>query len=331
LSKSWKIVWKFKVLWIFGILAGCGGGNGNRFNYNGGSGSGGSGTGNNGQLPDFLRQFQNMRPEQAVREFLNQYVGILVGVILVVCVLWFLFYFLGVIGRVGLIKGAGKADAGAESMSFGELWTESLPYFWRMFGLNLLVGLPFFLLVVILIAGLALAGFSAVGGGMSNVGTSVMIVGMLGAFVAAMCIISLLSMIVGMIVEQAQNAIVLEDLGILESPGRGWNVFKSGILSIIVMAIILGVIGWIVGLVIALPLIAIAVPTVIGIAATGAKNFVVPLLIAGGCCVLYFPVLLVLSGILESYTQSVWTLTYRRLTDLMKPVLPAQVEIIEPQ
>jgi hypothetical protein len=332
LSKSWKIVWKFKVLWIFGILAGCGGGNGNRFNYNGGSnGGGGSGNGNTGQIPDFLRQFQYMRPEQAIREFINQYLAIIVGVILLLCVLWFLFYFLGVMGRIGLIKGAGKADAGVESMSFGELWTEGLPFFWRMFGLNLLVGLPFFLLIVILLAGLAFAGFSAFRGDMSNAGTGVMLVGAIGVFFAFMCVISLISLVVGMIVEQAQNAIVLEDLGILESLGRGWSVFKSGFLSVVVIAIILGVIGWIIGLVMALPMIAIAVPAVIGMAAAGTKNFIVPLVIAGGCCVLYFPVLLVLSGILQSYTQSVWTLTYRRLTDLMKPVLPAQVELIEPQ
>lgn len=331
LSKSWQIVWKFKVLWIFGILAGCGGGNGNRFNYNFNSGGGGSGIDNNGQWPGFLRQFQNMRPEQAVREFFNQYLGIIVGMILLLCVLWFLFYFLGVIGKIGLIKGAGKADAGAGSMTFGELWTESLPYFWRMFGLNLLVGLPFFLLFVILIAGLAFAGFSAFGSGMSNSGIGVMFIGMLGIFFAVICVISIISLIIGMIVEQAQNAIVLEDQGILESLGRGWKVFKSGFLSVVVVAIIMGVIGWVVGLVLAIPMIAIAVPTVIGIAAAGSKNFILPLVIAGGCCALYLPVLLVLSGILQSYNQSVWTLTYRRLADLMKPVLPVQVEIIEPQ
>ena len=37
LTKAWKIIWKFKVLWIFGILASCGQG--------GGSGGGGGNTG----------------------------------------------------------------------------------------------------------------------------------------------------------------------------------------------------------------------------------------------------------------------------------------------
>ena len=49
-----------------------------------------------------------------------------------------------------------------------------------------------------------------------------------------------------------------------------------------------------------------------------------PLLIAGGCAVLYAPVLWVLGGILRSYTQSVWTLTYLRLT-ASAPAAPAAV------
>ena len=36
LTKAWRIVWKHKILWIFGILAGCGTGGGG-----GGGGSGG--------------------------------------------------------------------------------------------------------------------------------------------------------------------------------------------------------------------------------------------------------------------------------------------------
>ena len=34
LSRAWRIIWKHKVLWIFGIMAGCtsGSGGGNRIN-----------------------------------------------------------------------------------------------------------------------------------------------------------------------------------------------------------------------------------------------------------------------------------------------------------
>ena len=326
LSKAWKIVWKFKVLWIFGILAGCGGGSNSRFNYN--SGGGGSGSGGSGQIPDFLRPFQNMRPGLIFQEFWRQYAAITAAVIVLLCILWIIFYFLGVMGRTGLIKGASKADAGANSLTFGELWTESTPYFWRMFGLNLLVGLPFFILIVIMIVVLGFAGYLAFGNGGSGAGLGAMFIGITSIFVAVICVIAVLSIIVGMIVEQAQNALVLEDLGVLESLSRGWNVFKSAVLTIVVMAIILGVIGWVASLIIAIPFIAIAVPAVIGIAANGTRqlsNIIIPLLIAGVCCVIFLPVVWLLTGILQAYNQSVWTLTYRRLTAPAAPVAPVEV------
>ncbi|MCX6067784.1 MAG: hypothetical protein NT121_18845 [Chloroflexi bacterium] len=264
LTKAWQITWKFKVLWIFGILAGCGGANSNRFNYNGGSNSGGGGSGgSNGQMPEFFRQFQNMQPEQVFRNVWGQYMAIIAGVLLILCVLWVVFYFLGVMGKIGLIKGVGKADGGAESMRFGEIWTESMPYFWRMFILASRVHLMHHTLV-------------------------------------------------------SENSVIGEGTLV-----REYAVLKANVLTVIVMAIILGIIGGIIGLVIAIPILLIAVPTVISVVATQATNFIVPLLIAGGCFVIYLPVLLLLSGILMTYTQSVWTLTYRRMTELLDaPVLP---------
>jgi hypothetical protein len=41
-----------------------------------------------------------------------------------------------------------------------------------------------------------------------------------------------------------------------------------------------------------------------------------PLWLAGICCAIYLPILLVLNGILTSFVQSAWTLTYMRLTKL---------------
>ena len=54
LTRAWKIVWKFKVLWIFGILASCGTGS------NGRSGGGGNNVSyqfSNGELPPQFEQF----------------------------------------------------------------------------------------------------------------------------------------------------------------------------------------------------------------------------------------------------------------------------------
>jgi hypothetical protein len=342
LTKSWKITWKFKILWIFGILAGCMSSNQGNYNFNSGGGGGSNGSGGNTDLPDFMRPFQEMDFGQVVREFFNQYFGIIIGVILALCVLWFVFYFLGLMGKIGLIKGAGKADQGIESLTFGELWTESLRYFWRLFGLSLLVGLPAFLLTILLLVGLGLGVYTAITGDMSEGSLIAMFIGLGGVFVLVICGFSLVMLVVGLIVEQAYNAIVLEDRGLLESLGRGWEVFRQNWLTVFVVgvvqwliALVVGIAGFIIQLVIAMPLIIVVVMTVASNASlsTSAGQGMVGVLILTLCCSLAIlvPFSLLLSGIQNTYLQAVWTLTYRRLTALMQPSLPAQLEVSEPQ
>jgi len=332
LSKSWQIVWKFKILWIFGILAGCAGGNGSRFNFNSGNFGNnqnfGSGSSGSGQFPAMPRLFQNMRPEAILQEVLAKY-GVWIGVgIVLLCVLWIVFYSIGIMGRTGLIHGASKADAGAASLSFGELWSESTPYFWRMFGLNLLIALPVFLVIVIVLAGLGFGVYSMAVNGTQNSALPALIIGGLGIFVVLMCVISIVSVVLRFIAEQAQHAIVLEDLGIMPSLMRGWQVFKSAWISIILMTIILGVISGVTGFVAAIPLIGVIAVAAVGVAGTyaaGAANSMLMPIIIGSCCVIvYLPALLAFSGALLAYSQTAMTIVFRRLT--IEPAQPAQPE-----
>jgi hypothetical protein len=328
LTKAWQITWKFKVLWIFGILASCSGSNRGNFNSGSGGGNGSGGSGGN-QMPDMFRQFENMNPEQAISSFLQQYGGIILAVILLLCVLWIVFYFLGVMGRIGLIRGAGKADSGAESMSFGELWTESLPYFWRMFGLNLLVGLPFFLLTVMIIVGVLFAGLGVASGNgnMSEGGIVALILGAGGILLGLLCIIGILATIVGLIVEQVQNAIVLEDRGLFDGFGRGWSVFRDNWISVVVVGLILWVVGIVLGIVIAIPIVLAVLPLAVGAGLAAANDsWLMIAIITLACVVIMLPITLVLSGVTQTYYQSVWTLAYRRLTGLGAPAAPASPE-----
>ncbi|HZM22157.1 MAG TPA: hypothetical protein VFC02_10455, partial [Anaerolineales bacterium] len=81
----------------------------------------------------------------------------------------------------------------------------------------------------------------------------------------------------------------------------------------IIMAIILTVISFVVGFIIAIPIFVVAVPAAIAFAAGEAQNWT-PLAIAGVCICLYIPISLLLNGIAIAYTESAWTLTYMRLT-----------------
>jgi hypothetical protein len=311
LSRAWQIIWKHKVLWIFGILASCSqGGRGFNSGSNGGGGNGGTGPGN---LPPQLERFFETIAQNAV--------PIIATIISLVCILWILAIFLGTIGRIGLIRGTWQAEGGTENLIFGQLFSESTPYFWRVFGLSLLAGLPFVLLIGALVAALVLFGISMSQG---NRASTFGFLGVLPIFFACLCLLIPVAIVINMIVRQSERAIVLENLPVLPSLSRGWDIFRSHLGEIILMAIILGVIAGVAGFIIAIPVFIVVVPAAIAFAYGNAQNWT-PMIVAGALLCLYIPVSLLLNGIVISYTESAWTLTFMRLThkpDTDEPITP---------
>jgi hypothetical protein len=297
LSRAWQIIWKHKVLWIFGILAGCA------------SSSGGGGSGNNfrttssGQAP---AQFQSylQRLEQFIKSVPEQtWILIGIGALLLILILFVLRIFLATIGAIGLIHGTQLADQDIEArLTFGELFKGSLPYFWRVFLLNLL------LFGVGLVVGIILA-VSIVLGLVVTFGL------ILICLLPLLCLLIPVGVVVGVIIEQATIAIVAEDLGILDGLRRGWQVVRANVGPMIVMWLILGLaISGIGGILLSLPLILVFAPLLIGMFANAQRALETGLVVSLVCCVAYLPVLILLSGILHSYVSSAWTLTFLRLT-----------------
>ena len=293
LSKSWKIIWKHKVLWIFGILAGCGsaragGGGGGNFNY----------SFQQGELPpaleNFFRQFERIPDWQVV-------LGI-GALILFVLLLVVLAVFLSTVGRIGLIRGAQQADGDEARLTFGGLFSGSMAYFWRVFGLNLLVGVAILLIV----------GLLFVMGVLGAIATFGML---LICLIPLICVFIPLMWLVGIVVEQANIAIVVENTGVIAGLKRGWQVFRDNLGAMIVMGLILILgVGLVGGFIIGLPLVFIVAPAVVGLLIGTRSGIGGGLLVAGLCLVAYLPVWLLLTGILTSYVESAWTLTYLRLT-----------------
>ncbi len=312
LSRAWQIIWKHKVLWIFGILASCSQG-GSRFNSgNSGRGGNGFGTGPNNLPPRLQELFLNIAQHAAA------YIAVFIAVI---CIIWIIAIFLGTIGKIGLIRGAWQAEGGEEHLIFGQLFSESTPYFWRMFGLSLVVGLPFLIIIGALVAIVVVA---AVGMSQGSNTSAVGFLGILPIFFGCLCFLVLISIVVGWIVHQAERAIVLEDSPVLPAISRGWEIFRNNLGPIILMAIILGVIGFVAGIIIAIPVLVVVVPAAVTFALGNSQNYT-PLIFAGVCLCLYIPVSLLLNGILISYTETTWTLTYLRLTGK-----PASNDIVPP-
>ena len=302
LTRAWQIVWKHRVLWVFGILASCGRG-GSSFNSN----TGGGGDGGFGTPPDLPPQIQELL--LTIEQNLTAFV---VAIIALACIIWIVTIFLSTIGKIGLIRGTAQIDSGAESLVFGQLFSESMPYFWRIFGLGLIASIPFIVLVVAgIVAGLAFLIPLSVSSGSDT--PPILGLGLIPLVVGCICLLIPLSIVINLVVRQAENAIVLEEMSVLPSISRGWEVFRNNLGPIILMAIILAVIGFAVGFIIAIPIFIVVVPAIIAFAAGEAQNWT-PLALASVCICLYIPISLLLNGIAIAFTESAWTLTYLRLT-----------------
>ncbi|MCI0549837.1 MAG: hypothetical protein L0287_02665 [Anaerolineae bacterium] len=300
LTRAWQIVWKHKILWVFGILASCGRG-GSNFN----SGSSGGGDGGSGTPPDL--------PPQAMEWFRwveENAVTFFALVCVFVLLIWLVTKAIGAVGKIGLIRGTAQVEGSTEQLIFGQLFSEGTPYFGRMFGLLVLVDLPILALaLVVIVMAIAFvlpvsqAGDAAVTGMFS----------MVALFGVCICLFIPIMIVVYLIANQSERAIVLEEMRVLPAISRGWDVFRNNLGPIIVMAIILAVISFVVGFIIAIPILIVVVPTMFAFMAGEAQNWT-PLAIAGVCICLYIPISLLLNGIAIAYTESAWTLTYMRLT-----------------
>lgn len=297
LERAWHIIWKNKILWIFGILAGCGG----NASYNGG-GQSRSNVNYNINPNDQFNQY--FGPVQRFFESIPVWVWVIV--VLAFIALAILFYIIHTFGAIGLIKGAVEADDGATSLSFGNLWSQSLPYFWRVLFLNILVGLAILAATLVLMVPIILLGVATLG------------IGLL-CILPFLCLLIPAAWFVQIIIQQATNAIVIENLGIFAGLSRGWNVAIKNIGPMIVMGLVLLVGGAIIGFLLSLPVFLIFVPPLIGYM-TGGQNMILgSLLVSAIIFIVYLPFLLVGTGILRSYISTAWTLTFRRLTTPRPP------------
>jgi hypothetical protein len=317
LGKAWKILWKHKVLWIFGILAGLVSGNGGGGSNGGGSSNSGTSAGDwdwqGGAMPSWMQGWQDTaeRMWQAVQPYL--WIIIVVAVLLIL-----IFIVLGVIGKVGLLRGAKKADEDMDvRLTFGGLLTESVPYFWRMLGFTLLLMVGVIILAVLLV--LAVAG---------------LVIGTLGIglllLIPLLCLLVPVAMLFQVYLEQAQIALVVEDLGIIDAFKRGWRVFRGRLGEMIVMGLILGIGGWLVALLIFMPILVILTPAIITLVVNGGEltqTITVGTLIAVG---IYGLLAIFLRGLLTTYVESAWVLTFRRAAAALVPaamvILPEEPE-----
>jgi hypothetical protein len=313
-SKAWKILWKHKILWIFGILAGCVNSGTSNFNFNFNSSNiqtnpapGNPSTPNIPDIPGLPSTQEMLRIwDQINHQVTTVPIWGWVALIAVLVLFSLFIYALGTMGRIGTIEGSWQADEGKVKLQFGELWNDSDASFWRMVLLDLLLfGISLVLALLVIVP---FVGFTAAAGGFGALAS-------LALLVPLMCLCIPVSWIVGMYLEQARVALVGEKLGVIASLTRAWAIIRAHPGEVIITGILVGIGSAIVSFIISLPFLLVMVPIIFGLAAGTNSNLLIgSIAVTVIGMLIYIPILIVLRGVMAAYINALWTLLFRRLT-----------------
>ena len=311
ITKSAKLIWKHKILWIFGLLAGLGGGNTNpSFNFNVADINPG-----NLNIPQPLQRFFT-----GMAEMIHQTPGwFFIMLIFLVCGFSLVLFLLGVFGRVGLTRGAWLADGGSDHLEFGNLVNESVPSFWRVAGQTLLVGLPGFAISVIFITFLIFGFVSSVSQEAPGILLVLICVGL-----PLICLMVPFFWFLGIWSQLSTVAVVGEDRGVIDGLKRGWQIIRSNLGPVLLIGVLVLLMQIGLGILIGLILAPIGIGALLGSlvfsgGGTFSLGFLLPFLLVA------VPLSLILSMLFQSYTGTLWTLVFRRLVaaEAARPLAPA--------
>jgi hypothetical protein len=306
LKRAWEITWKFKGLWVLGILASCSAGGGG-----GGRGGGSSGTGYqfSGESDPRLLQFQHWIgsiPEET-------WIAIAIVAGIAVLVLGLAALVLGVLGQAGLIAGFNQVETNG-TVTLGEAFRIGKANFWRLLGMRIVFWLAGILLGIVIAAVVVLTAIGTFG------------VGLL-CLLPVLCLLIPAGALVGVYVMLTQVALVTEGLSVKDSFRRSWEVLKANLGPVILIGLIVLFGSMVIGLVLALPLIAAVLPAAAGLAFGTDQSTTTGLVMAGLCLVIYLPLVIVANGVLQAYVTGVWALSFRQWTGREKGVTALPVVV----
>jgi hypothetical protein len=285
LSRAWKIVWDNKWLVILGLLVALstGGSNGgSRFNY------GGNNYNAQGQQFDW-NDLENM-DQQDLEEFLNTVLpiagvgaAILIPLCCIILLIGIVVWVAGAISAGALIAGVDQIEREGTSR-LADAWRPAWAKGWRLVGINFVAAIPSIVFLLVML-GIGIATFGTV----SNVSSSAVgpaIGGLIALFAVLCCAFVLVSIAIGALLVFAYRACMLEDTGVFESYGRGWEVLRGNLGQAIVILLIQ-----------------------VGISIVLALMLILPTL----CCILW-PIVLLVGAVKEAYFSTLWTLGWYEWT-----------------
>lgn len=298
LSRAWEITWKWKVLWLLGFLAALGRAMGS--------------TSNTGYQVD--EWSGRIAPEVAGALAIFACLAVIIAIAI---------WVVSVIARGGLIAGVQQiADEG--STTFSSAWRVGVSRFWTLFGIGILAAIP--LLIAAVIGAIVLVGFILGGVSLSDAtsgGAAPIVSASVFCGSTFCCGMVILAIILGQIRVYAERAAVMEGLGWIDAFVRGWDVLKRNLGHTIVFWLLFLGLAILIGVVIAVVVLALALPFIAIVASSDLRGWLVAPVLCGGLLTLIVGALL--NAIIEAFVSASWTLAYREMAGLS--AVPAEVVV----
>jgi len=324
LKRAWETIWRYRALWIFGIIL--------ALTTGGGSWPSARGDGDGG--------FQYQLGKGDIPEIPPQVVGTLIAIgVSLACVFVILIIVAAIaryVAETALIRLVDDHEETGETRSvrqgFRMGWSRTA---FRLFLIKLLTSLPtalaFILLFALALAPLLLWATKSKAAGV--IGT----VATIGLFFMVLLLAIVVSVALSLLTKFFWRACALEDLGVIESIRQGFGVVRQHLKDVGIMWLIMvGVqIGWIMAMI---AITIVLLPVIILLIVVGGVLGGVPALLVFGLTNLFFegavpwilaavvgiPIFalvvsvpwLFMGGLMEVFKSSVWTLTYRELRAL---------------
>ncbi len=322
LRRAFDIVRSYRVLWIFGFLLALttsnGGGSSNSgYRFSSGDFNGNNPFGNGFSWPGLPQSWQ------------AGIIGVGIGLICLFLALAVVFTIVHYVAEAAAIRMVDQYEASGEKVRFREGWRLGWSRAaWRMFLVDLIFGLGIAVVIALFIA--IAAAPLLLWTSHNNVAGVIGTIATIGLGVLVILLLILIASVLSILNKFFHRAITLENLGVFDSIRRGWVIVRGRPGDVIIMGLILFGIGLVFAiLMIPVFLVVVAAAAVAGgvpaLLAGGLTNIfvhgVTPRIVALAIGVPLFILILSLplsfiSGLMEAFSSSTWTLTYREAVAL---------------
>ena len=307
IKKAWHITWRYRYLWILGLFAGVTGGSGGV----GGGGNGFSrfntGTGTGSSTP------ANPFNADVLRTFLQQWLPAIVVGVALLTVIGIAFAIVGIGARGGLIWAVNEIEEGRRPR-LGQAWDAGFAKFWSLLGFGIMVQLPIVIAAFAMAAAILLPILTPLLRGRTPDPAGV-IVPMCGALAIGIPVLLVAGLVLGVMYITGTRFIVLNGASAGHAVGESWRALRARFADHALMYLINVGLSIAASLVIAVPLIVLTLMVAVPVAVAGASSHWGFLAVVVGVAFLVVMVVaFAYSAIWGTFTSSLWTIFFRRLT-----------------